>query len=263
LILFKLLVCAVERAWPRHPFRAGIQRRWIGNAGLFAVGLVSVGWMVLPGGPIGVAFYCSQHGFGLLRQVTAHRLIEGIAGFLVIDFFMWLQHWVQHRVGLLWRSHRVHHTDLDLDFSTALRFHPFEALFAIGVRALMVALFGVSIFGALFYEIALDVSSTLVHSNLRVPPRADAVLRRIFVTPEVHRVHHVSGPSMERNYATILSVWDRLFHTYQAPSPPGTSLELGLPGHRDAAALGVFALLLLPFRANPPRERRGPPGSAR
>jgi len=230
---------------------------------MFVADLAVGAWVLGAGGIAGVALYCSMNGIGLLRHVQAPWQLEAMVGFLVIDLLMWLQHWVQHKVGVLWRSHRVHHTDLDLDFSTALRFHPFEACYVFIARGLAVAVFGVPIVGALVYEIVLDVSSTLVHSNLPVPPRLDALLRRVLVTPEVHRIHHASGPSMERNYASVLSVWDRIFGTYQRPGPPGSSPELGLPEHRDAAALSVFALLWLPFRSNPPRPERGGSAPAR
>ena len=260
LIVFKLLVCAVERTWPRHPFRTRILNRWVGNAGMLAADFALVGLILAPGGPIGMAAYCSQNEIGLLHQVRAPLPLEVVAGFLVIDLAMWLQHWIQHQVGFLWRSHRVHHTDLDLDFSTALRFHPFEAIFAILFRILTVAAFGVPLLGALLFEVVLDVSSTVVHSNLPIPVRVDALVRRLLVTPEMHRLHHGVGPTMERNYGSILSVWDRLFHRYQDPDPGGPSVDLGLPEHRDAAALNVFALLLFPFRPNP--RRQGEAGSA-
>ena len=166
----------------------------------------------------------------------------------------WFQHWVQHRVRFLWRSHRVHHSDLDVDFTTSLRFHPFEAVFSTLVRILAVAALGVPVPGALVYEVGLNVSGTLSHANLPIPERVDAILRWLLVTPDVHRVHHSAAPEMEHNYGSVMTLWDRLFRTYQAQPEKGhLDMELGLRDQRDGNALHLFALLLLPFR--PDRSR--------
>jgi sterol desaturase/sphingolipid hydroxylase (fatty acid hydroxylase superfamily) len=250
----------MEHWRPRRAFQHGLANRWVGNGGMLALGSLFVRLLFAPGAALGTAWYCEQNGVGLLHATGASFAVAAIAGWLALDFAMWLQHWVQHRSSLLWRSHRVHHTDLDVDFSTSLRFHPFEAAWTTLARVLTVGLLGVPVVVALVYEVSLSVVSTLSHSNLDVPERVDAWLRRVIVTSDVHRVHHSAAAERESNYGSVLTAWDRMLGTYVAQPEKGhRDMELGLPEHRDAASLHLPALLWMPFRANPgpapPRAR--------
>jgi len=210
-----------------------------------------------PGGTVAMAYYCVQNDIGLLNLVDAPAWVAFPVAMLAIDFVMWFQHRLLHRFSFLWRAHQVHHSDLDLDFSTALRFHPFEAVFSVFMRMLAVAAFGAPVLAVAFYEITLEVLDTLGHADVRIPTRLDAVLRWVHVTPDYHRVHHSVAPEMNQNYALIFTLWDRLLGTYQAQPEKGhLDMKLGLPDRRQAASLHYFGLLLLPFRSL--RRNQGP-----
>jgi len=253
-LLVKLLFCGIERLRPRRPFRHGVLTRWSGNGLLMAGNAVLVRGLFVPGAAIGTALYCEANGIGLFQAAKAPPLAAGIVGWLALDLVMWGQHWLQHRLGLLWRSHRVHHSDLDLDVTTSLRFHPFEACYTVLARILCVGALGVPAAAVAIYEVALVVSSSMVHSSLPVPERLDAALRWIFTTPDVHRVHHSTLSEMESNYGAVLTTWDRLFRTYRAQPEKGhLDMELGLPERRDAGSLHLLTLLSLPFHS----PRRG------
>jgi sterol desaturase/sphingolipid hydroxylase (fatty acid hydroxylase superfamily) len=201
---------------------------------------------------LALAVHCTREGTGLLhaRPAPLPMPLQTAIGFVALDLCMWLQHWLQHKLPVLWRSHRVHHTDLDLDFTTSFRFHPFEALFTVTCRLLLIAGLGLPLAAVLLYEVVLKITSSTAHASLRIPERAEAIVRRLLVTPDFHRVHHSArAPEMERNFASVFSFWDRAFGTYQAQPEKGhLDMELGLQEHRDARALHLLALLALPFR---------------
>jgi len=251
----KLVALACERLWPRRPFRHGVLNRWSGNGGLLATNMAVVALLFPPAGVVAMAWYCAANDIGLLNQWAGTPAWVALPlSFMVIDLAMWAHHWLLHRFDFLWRAHQVHHSDLDLDFSSSLRFHPFEVIFTTLVRMLTVAAIGAPLLAVVAYEIALEVTGTFVHASLRVPERADAALRRLLVTPDYHRVHHSAGPEMNRNYALILPVWDRLCGTCrEQPEKGHLDMELGLPERRDAGSLHLLTLLSLPFHS----PRRG------
>jgi len=246
----KIVAWALERRWPRHPFHYGVLNRWSGNGGMLATNSALNAIVFHPAGTMGMAYYCSENDLGLLNQAELPVFVDLAVGILLIDFAMWGQHWLLHRFGFLWRAHQVHHADLDLDFTTAFRFHPLEMLYTITIRMLVVAALGAPILAAVVYEVVVDALGTLSHASLRIPTRVDAALRWILVTPDLHRVHHSAGPEMNHNYAVVFPIWDRMLGTYQAQPEKGhVEMELGLPDRRDPASLHYFNLMLLPFRS--------------
>ncbi|MBW2315208.1 MAG: sterol desaturase family protein [Deltaproteobacteria bacterium] len=242
------MACAIERTWPRRPFKYGVFTRWSSNGGMLVTNMLMVRTVFASGGTVGMAYYCAENEIGLLNLVDVPQVVAFPLAMLGIDFVMWFQHRLLHQFGFLWRAHQVHHSDLDL--TTALRFHPFEAFFTVLMRLGAVAIFGTPILAVAAYEILLEALDTLGHAAVRIPTRVDAVLRWVHVTPDYHRVHHSAAPEMNRNYALIFTLWDRLFGTYQAQPEKGhLKMKLGLPDRREAPTLHYFSLLLLPFRS--------------
>lgn len=243
----------MERLAPRRAFSQGVARRWLGNLGMVPFDLLLVRVLFTAGSTLGLAVYCARQEIGLFHALPAPppAPVQVAVGFVALDLCMWLQHWLQHKLPFLWRSHRVHHTDLDLDVTTAFRFHPFEAIYTVACRMVFIAAFGLPLAAVLLYEIALELTSSAAHASLRLPERLDAAARQLVVTPDFHRVHHSArAPEMHRNFASVLSLWDRVFRTYQAQPEKGhADMELGLPGFR--APLHLLALLALPFRGSP------------
>jgi len=237
----------LQAAFPRRPLSLAY-RRWPGNLGLVAVDALLLR-ILLPAGAVGVAAWAAQAHVGLLHQLAVPGWMGFALSLVLLDLLIYVQHVVFHTVPLLWRLHRVHHADQEIDVSTGLRFHPVEILLSMLIKMTAVALLGAPASSVLTFEVLLNGMAMFNHSNLRLPPGVDAVLRRFVVTPDMHRVHHSVLPAeTNSNYGFNLSCWDRLFGTYTAqPAKGHDDMQIGLPGFRSGRADGLGALLLIPF----------------
>lgn len=227
------------RQLPRHV-------RWPGAAVIMVAGAVA-SRLAAPAGLAGVAIWAAQHGFGVLNIITLPAPAAFAATILALDLAVYLQHRLSHGVGLLWRLHRVHHADIDVDVATALRFHPLEILLSLAWKGAFVALLGAPAAAALAFEALLNASAMFNHANARLPAWLDRRLRLILVTPAMHRRHHGEDRAdSETNFGFFLSFWDRLFATWSS-EPPGS--RLGQGDFRSPAEQGAVNLLLQPLRA--------------
>ncbi len=246
-----VILALLEAAFPRRPPTVGKGRRWAVNLGLVAVD-VAVQRLTVGALAVVTAVWAQEQGIGLFNALDLPWWIGAVAAFLMLDFTIYLQHVLSHRLPLLWRLHRVHHADLDIDVSSGLRFHPAEILLSLAWKAAVVAALGADPWVVVAFEAVLNGSSLFTHANVRMPARLDAALRRVVCTPDMHRVHHsVERSETDTNYGFFLSVWDRLCGTYHA-GPPAAGHEeapLGLPGHRGQ--IGLPQLLAMPFKADP------------
>ena len=157
-----------------------------------------------------------------------------------------------HRVGWLWRIHRVHHADLDLDVTSGARFHPLEIVLSMVIKFAAVAALGAPVAAVIAFEVVLNATSMFNHANLRLPAAVDRVLRWLVVTPDMHRVHHsVDRGETDSNFGFNLPWWDRAFGTYRAqPAAGHLGMSIGLPELRDPArSVPLGAMLRLPFAA--------------
>ena len=177
------------------------------------------------------------------------------ASLLILDLAIYTQHVVFHKVAVLWRLHRMHHTDLDFDVTTALRFHPLEIVLSMLIKLVLVTLLGVPAVAVMLFEVILNATAMFNHGNVGLPQRLDRTLRWILVTPDMHRVHHSIRPEeTDSNFGFNLPWWDRLFGTYRdQPRDGHTGMRIGLEYFRDRRAIGLDALLLQPF-LNPDRR---------
>lgn len=252
IFLGTLAACAVaERLLPRRARTAPSGFRWTANLGLAALGAVIVR-LALPFSLVELAHRAEAARVGLLNGAPLYFPLKFALSFLLLDLLIYLQHRVFHWSPLLWRLHAVHHTDLDLDASSGVRFHPVEILLSALIKAVGIVLFGAHFLAVAVFEVVLNATSLFNHANLNLGP-LDAPLRLLLVTPDMHRVHH--SPSREEtdsNFGFNVPWWDRLLGTYRAqPREPHETMTLGLDGARDASALGLFALLGRPFRRTP------------
>ena len=248
LILLTLLGVA-EWRWPRHLAAPQRRRRWVANLGLGVVGTLSVR-LLLPWLAVDAGLWASAHDFGLLHRWDIPVWSAAVIGFVTLDLVIYTQHRLMHRIGWLWRLHRVHHTDLNLDVSSGVRFHPLEILFSMGVKITAVLLLGVLPEVILAFELVLSSFSLLTHANLNLPVWLDRRLRWVFVTPDMHRIHHsVLRAEHDSNFSFHVSWWDRLFGSYcDQPGEPQTTLPIGLSEFRDTAAQRLPSLLIQPIR---------------
>jgi sterol desaturase/sphingolipid hydroxylase (fatty acid hydroxylase superfamily) len=157
---------------------------------------------------------------------------------------------VFHKLPILWRIHRVHHADPGVDVTTALRFHPLEILLSMAWKSAVIIALGAPALSVLVFEIVLNAAAMFNHANLRLPPKADRVLRQLIVTPDMHRIHHsVEKRETDSNYGFSLSLWDRLFSTYVAePARGDDGIETGLKAFGRSEPTKLAWSLILPFR---------------
>ncbi|MEM6650188.1 MAG: sterol desaturase family protein, partial [Pseudomonadota bacterium] len=165
---------------------------------------------------VGMAFWANQKGIGLFNLWEGNFWLKTLLTVLIFDFLIYLQHVVSHRIPFLWRIHRVHHVDRDIDVTTALRFHPIEITLSMLYKFGWILILGPTAFGMLLFGIILNSSAMFNHANIQLPPRLDHFVRLFVVTPDMHHIHHSTTPQeTNSNYGSFLSLWDRLCRTYK------------------------------------------------
>lgn len=254
LSVFSLLAVA-EAVWPRRALTNSKPRRWLGNLAIVTLDALLVR-LFFPLAPFGLAAMAQTNGWGLFNRFGVHDWPELLASLLLLDLVIYFQHRLFHRMPLFWRFHRMHHTDLDLDVSSGVRFHPVEIALSLIIKAAAVLLIGIAPRSVLLFEILLNATSLFSHANMRLPVGIDRWTRLFVVTPDMHRVHHSVIPrETDSNFGFNLPWWDRLFCTYRAQPRDGHDLMIiGLREFRELDKLGLRQLLLLPFISNPTRK---------
>lgn len=248
-----LFLLLAEAIFPRRRRSLPVGRRWPAHFGFVLVnmpverGVQALIFIALFGAATG---YAPQPDFGLLPMTGLPGWAQGVLAILLLDLAVWAQHWATHRIPLLWRLHRVHHADRDLDMSTALRFHPIEIglsmLFKMGVALAL----GAPLWALIVFELLLALLPMFNHANLALPLWLDSILRLAIVTPDMHRVHHSTRRiEHDSNYGFCLSIWDRLFRTYRArPSGGHDAMTIGLSDYPGQEATRFGWAMRLPFR---------------
>ena len=245
------LGCAAitEGLAPRRSFSLPPGPRWGQQFGLTALGFL-LSRCCLPVSALAVAAWARQEHWGLFNAIEMPLWLQIPCGLLVLDLGSYVVHRLSHALPLLWRIHQVHHSDVDVDCGTAFRHHPVEALISQGSQLALIAAFGVDPMAVLAVLVIGTVWDLFSHANVALPARAEHVLRRFLVTPDLHRIHH-SADAVEgnRNFASLISGWDRLFSTYlDAPHEGQERMRLGLTDRREPAELSLLKLLILPLR---------------
>jgi sterol desaturase/sphingolipid hydroxylase (fatty acid hydroxylase superfamily) len=228
------------------------RRRWVTNWVISALNAAVTALMALGLGLAAAlaAVDAGEHGIGLFNRLAWPGWLEGLIVFVVLDFAIWLQHLVSHRWGPLWRLHRVHHVDREIDVTTGIRFHPVEIALSMLWKIALVYALGASLAAVIAFEIVLNGSTMFNHSNIRLPAAVERWLRLAIVTPDMHRVHHsIDRREHDSNYGFNLSVWDRLFRTY-VPQPRlgHRGMVIGLAPHQTDEPVRIGWSLLFAFR---------------
>jgi len=201
---------------------------------------------------LAMASWAERHGFGLTQMAPVPGLVRAALAFVLMDYTTYLWHRLNHVVSFLWRFHRVHHTDLDLDVSTAFRFHVGEMLLSMGARSLQITIIGVGPMIALAWEAAELAATEFHHSNIRLPIRLERALNQVLVTPRMHGIHHsIVERETSSNWSVLFSWWDRAHHTVRL-NVPQPAITIGVPAYREAVELGLVSLLKMPFGAQRP-----------
>lgn len=247
--LFAMLA-TMEALAPRRVRSQPRKTRWFTNWGVTIVNTVTLRAMAfaLPLLAVGAAIDAEQQGWGLFNSVALPLWLEVFLVVLILDFAIWLQHLITHKVPILWRLHRVHHADVDMDVTTAIRFHPVEIALSMLLKIGLVYLLGPAAIAVVLFEIILNGTAMFNHSNLALPRWLDSAVRKVLVTPDMHRVHHsVHRAEHDSNYGFSLSIWDKLFGTYIAEPKAGhEKMEVGLQWQDDRPSKLGWSLAL-PF----------------
>jgi sterol desaturase/sphingolipid hydroxylase (fatty acid hydroxylase superfamily) len=234
---------------PWREARQGRAVRWPGNLGIVVVDIL-VARLLFPASAVGVALWAEAGGHGLLRWLEIGGVWAGVIGFVALDFMVWAQHVMFHRWPLLWRVHRMHHADTELDMTSGLRFHPIEILVSLATKAALIIVLGVPATAVLVFEIVLNSMAIYNHSNVRLPERFERILRWFVVTPEMHVIHHSTEQrETDSNFGFNLTIWDRMFGTYTVKPAAGyDGMTIGLDEFRDRGEQRLDRLLTQPFR---------------
>lgn len=245
-----VLFAGFEMLAPRRLRALPVAGRWRTNWAFALIDTLALRILslALPLLAVGAALDAGRLGWGLFNMLGWPTWLETCLTILAFDLALWVQHLITHKVPLFWRFHRVHHADRDMDVTTAIRFHPVEIAGSMLLKIGLVYLIGPSALAIILFEIILNGTALFNHANMALPDLLDRRLRLVLVTPDMHRVHHsVMRSEHDRNFGFALSVWDRLFRTYQPqPAAGHDAMKIGLEWQDDRPARLGWSLLL-PF----------------
>jgi sterol desaturase/sphingolipid hydroxylase (fatty acid hydroxylase superfamily) len=247
-----LSVLSIMTLWELWALRRSLTtpkgRRWAANLSIVVLDAMIIR-LLFAAGAVGAAILAADRGWGLLNHLEWPGWLEILLAVVALDLVLYLQHVMFHAVPQFWRLHMVHHADLDCDVTTGLRFHPIEVALSMVIKLAAVTAIGPPPFAVVIFEVLLSATSMFNHSNVRMSPAVDRILRWLLVTPDMHRIHHSIVPrETNTNFGFNLPWWDKLLGTYRAQPDAGQDrMTLGLEQYRDPARLTLARLLVLPF----------------
>ncbi len=247
-----VLMGTLECVAPKKTQVLSRSKRWMSHFFLVVIDIFAVR-VVFPLSLVGFARFIETQGHqAMLQYLRLSGGVKILVAILLLDFVIYLQHLMFHKVPWLWRLHLVHHADLDLDVTSGFRFHPLEIIVSMGIKVAAIYLIGAPATSVLAFEIILNATSMFNHSNVRFPLCFDKILRWILVTPDMHRVHHsVIERETNSNFAFNFPIWDRLFKTYRAQPEKGhQKMVIGLSQFQTPEVTHVLWMLLVPFRSH-------------
>lgn len=223
--------------------------RWSANLGIIVVNTLLL--MLLPLTAVGAALFSIYNQVGLFLWLELPLWPSIILSLLILDATIYWQHRFFHAIHSVWPIHRMHHTDTEFDVTTALRFHPIEIIISMIIKVGVVILIGAPLLAVIAFEIILNGTALFNHSNIKLPLVVDRVVRWVWVTPDMHRVHHsIHADEYNTNFGFNLSIWDRIFSSYTAQPKDGhVEMKIGQDRYRERSEARLDKLLTQPFRA--------------
>ena len=250
-VFFTILVVMMlaEALFPRKKRAMTRGHRWLTNLVLVVIDSLFVK-LIFPIVAVGIAAFSVGKGWGLFNIVDLPVWLEITLAIIILDMMIYWQHVASHHIPFLWALHKVHHADRDFDVTTGSRFHPIEIGLSMGYKMILVILLGPAVLAVIIFEIILNGTAMFNHSNVKLPLTFDRILRRVIVTPDMHRVHHsiIMGET-NSNYGFSLSIWDRLFGSYIAQPKLGhEGMTIGLEEYQNPGPASLAWSLSLPFK---------------
>ena len=247
-VIMFMIMAFWELKAPYRQLRFARIKRWPHQIGLIILNTLSIR-LFFPVAAVGTAHYMQQHNWGIMNWLDFNPVIATIGGFLFLDFAIYWQHVVAHRLDWFWKLHRTHHADTDYDLTTGLRFHPLEIILSMLIKMLVVMLLGIPATAVILFEIVLSGSAMFNHSNIKLPGKIEPILRKIIVTPSMHRIHHSTQQfEHDSNYGFFLSIWDRFFNSYTDKAmQDDQTMPIGLKIFRDKKQQQLDKILKMPF----------------
>ncbi len=248
-----IVVFAVIALWemfaPRRKSTYPKSFHWLNNLTISLINIIATR-LIIPVTLVFVAIKAESLNIGLLNLVDLPDLVTVVVTVLLLDFAIYVQHIIFHKVEFLWRLHRMHYADLDFDVTTGIRFHPVEIVLSLAIKMLVVLVIGAPYVAVLIFEVVLNITSLFNHANIRISANTDKILRLFVVTPDMHRVHHsIIRKETDSNFGFNLPWWDYIFKTYRAQPQAGHEhMKIGIEGFRNPRELWLDRLLLQPFR---------------
>ena len=244
-IIYITVFLTLENFWPHSKNRKNRIRRLLNNAGLllvatvinFFISFILIDWVQ----------YVNEKDIGLMNILNFSESLKAFSGVIVLDFTSYFIHRIIHRSKFFWRFHRVHHSEIDVDSTTSVKFHPLEAVLLLPALLIEVGLIGISFPAIVLYNAIILPVFFVLHSNLDYPRWLERILSPVFATPEFHRVHHSDEQKFtDSNYGDIFSLWDRIFGTFQKADP--SSLRYGLKEFKDKKSQSFWYMIVNPFK---------------
>ena len=252
-----LLLILWETFAPRKKQTVTRSQRWPNNFGLGLFNIVIMR-LLFSGAAVTAALWGTEHQWGILNFWHGPAWVKALIAVVLLDLMIYWQHRLFHKVPWFWRLHRVHHADLELDASSGVRFHPLEAILSMGFKIITILCLGASASTILFFELSLNLLAMFNHSNIYIPQRVEVRLRKIVITPDLHRIHHsIIFSEQQHNFGFSVPWWDQIFGSFQrhAKAAPDQIIlgdgELTAP--EDTQTLGAM-LVHIPLRSLTPPQ---------
>jgi sterol desaturase/sphingolipid hydroxylase (fatty acid hydroxylase superfamily) len=257
LLSFTVFLFIAETLWQLRKRKVSRWKRIKTNIGIAATALFMLRVALIPGLVL-VAKWAEDAGIGLVHWVEFPQWLIYVLGFVLLDYGNYLWHVINHKIPFLWRFHNVHHIDLDLDITTAVRFHFGEVFLAVFFRGFLILILGTPYLLVLMYEIIFEGATNFHHTNWKLRYKVEKILSWFIVTPRMHGIHHsIVQRETNSNYSVILNIWDRLHRTIRL-NVRQDEITIGVPSYQDPEEQTIKNLLLLPF--GPQRPWKLPDG---
>ena len=243
-----ILMGALEAAFPARERVQTRTARWTTNLGLVIIDTLAIR-LLFPVIAVGAALWAETQGWGVLNLITLPTWAAVFITVILLDMMIYWQHVAFHRIPILWRLHKVHHADRDLDASSGLRFHPVEIVISMVYKMIVVVALGAPVIAVIIFEILLNACALFNHANVRLPRWIERPLRLIMVTPALHRIHHsVIERETNTNFGFSVIWWDKIFKSYTDKADG--ELTLGLSEYQTNAPSNLWWSLIAPFKRN-------------